>query len=502
MARLPLVYHGRVTYYEFLVIGAGMRLLKQLVLRLAATDFVRSAIEERSDLTAFRGKPTPRVVAGLGVIALSYVIGWPAVALLGFLSIRLGNPWLVAVGGPLTYGLSHLVFLLGMYLAGALYSMIFLRWLTRVAMERLLAWAGGTARCCGLLPLGLAVVLAGMGGDAQAHEPSLQELASRFSPEAYLARQRHAEVQVLAVGKGAQRAYAFVPASPRPARAPLILFHHGWLGVSPMNFGALIDHLVRCGAVVIYPVYQTPPQTLPREVTALAAAADRDAVAAVEAVCPKLIDRDKVLYYGYSIGAAIAINLARAPARHGVPPPRGLVLAAPGDAHHVLHGPEGASIIGETRDLPADLPVVLVTGAADTAIGVPTARALAQGLCQVRADRRTLLILPSDESGEARVKAGHGSPGAPDSRYDFRDASGPVPERIPARPGFEASASLNALDFGGYWKVVSGLLDWLETGRYPTEVFGRGTEARFLGLWPDGTPYRPALIEDVCGDRG
>jgi hypothetical protein len=45
------------------------------------------------------------------------------------------------VGGPLTYGLSHLVFLLGMYLCGAVYSLIFLRWLTRVSMEKLLAWA-------------------------------------------------------------------------------------------------------------------------------------------------------------------------------------------------------------------------------------------------------------------------------------------------------------------------------------------------------------------------
>jgi hypothetical protein len=47
----------------------------------------------------------------------------------------------VIVGGPLTYGLSHLVFLLGMYLCGAVYSLIFLRWLTRVSMEKLLAWA-------------------------------------------------------------------------------------------------------------------------------------------------------------------------------------------------------------------------------------------------------------------------------------------------------------------------------------------------------------------------
>ena len=116
-------------------------MIRQSILKIAATGYVRSAIDEQADLAAFREKPTPRVLAGVFAIGFSYIIGWPAVAALGFLSIRFGNPWLVAVGGPVTYGLSHLVFMLGMYLSGLTYSLIFLRWLTRVSMERLLAWA-------------------------------------------------------------------------------------------------------------------------------------------------------------------------------------------------------------------------------------------------------------------------------------------------------------------------------------------------------------------------
>jgi len=118
-----------------------MPMLKDMVVRLAAQDFVRSAMEERADLSAFRGRPSPRVLAGVFAIAASYLIGWPAVAVMGVVALKLDNPWIAAIGGPTTYGLSHLVFLLGMYLCGAKYSMIFLRWLTRVGMERLLAWA-------------------------------------------------------------------------------------------------------------------------------------------------------------------------------------------------------------------------------------------------------------------------------------------------------------------------------------------------------------------------
>ena len=99
-------------------------------------------MEEQADLSAFKERPGPRIILGLLAIMVSYVIGWPAVAALGLLAITLHEPWVVIVGGPVTYGLSHLLFLLGMYLCGAVYSLIFLRWLTRISMEKLLAWAG------------------------------------------------------------------------------------------------------------------------------------------------------------------------------------------------------------------------------------------------------------------------------------------------------------------------------------------------------------------------
>ena len=112
--------------------------MRCLAHRLAATAYVRRAIEERADLSAFRQRPSLRVVAGVGAILFSYVIGWPLIAVLGVAAVHLNQPLVVAVGGPVAYGLSHLVFLLGMYLAGAEYSMIFLRWATRVAVVKLL----------------------------------------------------------------------------------------------------------------------------------------------------------------------------------------------------------------------------------------------------------------------------------------------------------------------------------------------------------------------------
>ncbi len=116
-------------------------MIRQNILKISKTAYVRSAIEEQADLSAFKEKPTPLVVIGVLAIIFSFIIGWPAVAAFGILAVKLHNPWIAAIGGPLTYGLSHLVFLLGMYLSGALYSLIFLRWLTRITMEKLLIWA-------------------------------------------------------------------------------------------------------------------------------------------------------------------------------------------------------------------------------------------------------------------------------------------------------------------------------------------------------------------------
>ena len=112
--------------------------MRKIVAKLAALSFVRSALEEEAGLDAFRQPPTPRIILGMVLIGASYLIGWPVVGLLAALSAYYKAPLLVAVGGPLVYGLSHLVFLAGMYLAGAKYTWIFFRWLTRKAMLKLM----------------------------------------------------------------------------------------------------------------------------------------------------------------------------------------------------------------------------------------------------------------------------------------------------------------------------------------------------------------------------
>ena len=112
---------------------------RRLVARLARTRFVRAAMEgEAADLCALRGKPSPAVIVGVALIGFSYIIGWPAVALLAFLAAHFQRAAIVVVGGPLTYALSHVVFMVGAYFAGRSYGPIFLRCAARSVMRKLL----------------------------------------------------------------------------------------------------------------------------------------------------------------------------------------------------------------------------------------------------------------------------------------------------------------------------------------------------------------------------
>ena len=125
----------------------GNSIVKGMVARLATTGFVREALAEKADLKAMRAKPTPRIWIGLGLMGFSYIIGWPAVGLLAWISYHLREPLIVVVGGPATYGLSHLVFLAGFYLAGVHYAQILLRWATRRLVERLTGAVAAPPEC-------------------------------------------------------------------------------------------------------------------------------------------------------------------------------------------------------------------------------------------------------------------------------------------------------------------------------------------------------------------
>jgi hypothetical protein len=66
----------------------------------------------------FRERPSPRVLAGLVLLGVSYLVAWPAIAALGAAAAWLGRPKLL-LGAPVLYGLSWAIFAVGLALIGS-----------------------------------------------------------------------------------------------------------------------------------------------------------------------------------------------------------------------------------------------------------------------------------------------------------------------------------------------------------------------------------------------
>ena len=86
---------------------------------LAGKKFIQKIQENPADLSEFKERPTPRLIAGLILMALSFVLGWPAVFALSVIAVWFREPLIFIIGGPATYGLSCVVFLTGAWLARA-----------------------------------------------------------------------------------------------------------------------------------------------------------------------------------------------------------------------------------------------------------------------------------------------------------------------------------------------------------------------------------------------
>jgi len=115
-----------------------LNIIKKAALYFARKEFCRNAICEHADLSVFREKLTATVIIGIVLIFVSYLLGIPAVFIVGGIAAWLESPMLGVVGVPLVYGISWLLLMLGIYLAGPRYSKALGRCVVRITLEKIL----------------------------------------------------------------------------------------------------------------------------------------------------------------------------------------------------------------------------------------------------------------------------------------------------------------------------------------------------------------------------
>ena len=113
-----------------------MALLRSIARSLAQTKFAQKSLAKPDGLSILKQRPGTRVYVGLILMAMSCLISLPALAILSYLAVKLNQPGTVAVGGVVVLLLVHVIFGVGVYLAGQNYAVEVLQLATKRFLQK------------------------------------------------------------------------------------------------------------------------------------------------------------------------------------------------------------------------------------------------------------------------------------------------------------------------------------------------------------------------------
>ncbi len=113
-----------------------MPLLRSFARKLAQTRFGQKSLTQPDGPSILKQQPGRRVYVGLILMAMSFLTGLPALAFLSYLSVKLSKPMIIAVGGAVVVLMVHIMFGVGVYLAGQNYAVKLLHRATKRFLQK------------------------------------------------------------------------------------------------------------------------------------------------------------------------------------------------------------------------------------------------------------------------------------------------------------------------------------------------------------------------------
>lgn len=293
----------------------------------------------------------------------------------------------------------------------------------------------------------------------------------------------HGGVRSNLYGEGELAYWVFEPTDPTPPSAPIVIFLHGWGGGSPSRQGAWVDHLVKRGKVVIFPVYQGSlmPWSKPWERTP-ATGMLGNVVAAVKEAIKRLQTKDHVrpelercAIVGSSLGGALTAQIAAVSAHYGLPMPKAIMPLVPSRGLWARRPLPPVDLHG----IPSTVLMVVVACEDDKNAGDHEGKVIFADTLQIPHESKNLLVMVSDYHGTPPLVANHHSPAASNVAYGLGEQNLTPP---------------NAIHYYGYWKLFDGLTDAAFYDRNREYALGNTPEQRFMGTWSDGVPVKELKV--------
>jgi len=304
----------------------------------------------------------------------------------------------------------------------------------------------------------------------------------------------HASVQRRVISEGSGdplHTVIYEPDSPKPTKAPVVLFLHGYFDAEPQPYEMMLRHIARKGFIVIYPSYGHPLR--PQEWAQHANDALNRALKVLEKDGHVQPDREQMAFVGHSIGGILALNLAQ---NMTTAPPR-LIITLDAAGITSLAYPFISIDKNKLSQLPSSTWLLLIMAeesyqfrlkdpqqclnddeAPRENCSVFAVNRLAfLHTSQIPLAHKAALMIPSDQEGKVKLRSEHNAVQGNCGMFD--------------KP-------VDSVDIWGYWKLTVGALSHVLLGDPADYAFTENEARRSFGTWSNGRKARSIVSLDRC----
>ena len=283
----------------------------------------------------------------------------------------------------------------------------------------------------------------------------------------------HKKAEMVSGGEKSEKYYLYTPADPAPKEAPVICFIHGYNAIDPdRTYIGWIEHLVKRGNIVVFPVFQATPLEPPANYAPNCAKSMKLAFEYLEAEKTRVQPlKEKFAIVGHSAGGMTTGNLAAQWEELGMPKPLAAMPVQPGRAFgYDQQRDNGLIDFADYSKIPAETLLLCVYGDSDQTVGSYCAAKIFADAKNVPAENKNLVEVRSDVRSKPKMVCTHQTPGS---------------QRV---------AGIDLFDWFGYWKLFDGLTDAAFKGKNREYALGGKAEQKFMGKCSDGSPFAEMVV--------